>query len=52
MSTIPMRDDRRNDGQSPLGVCPVCTDDLPGDGAVFIAHQNAANALSDFVAVM
>ena len=27
-----MRDDRRNDGQRPLGVCPVCTDTFPVDG--------------------
>jgi hypothetical protein len=32
MSTIPMRDDTRNDSQPPLGVCPVCTDTLPIDG--------------------
>jgi len=32
MSTIPVCDDTRYDGQPPLGVCPVCTHTFPIDG--------------------
>ena len=32
MSTIPVRDDTRNDSQPSPGVCPVCTDAFPIDG--------------------
>lgn len=32
MSTIPLRDDTRYDGQPPSGVCPVCGDTFTIDG--------------------
>ena len=32
MSTIPVRDDTRNDSQPSPGVCPVFTDTFPIDG--------------------
>jgi hypothetical protein len=32
MSTIPVRNDTRNDRHPSHGVCPVCTDTFPRDG--------------------
>lgn len=32
MSAIPMSDDRRNDGQSALGTCPMCSRTFPIEG--------------------